>query len=189
VTPAVGTPRWRKRSDGDFEGAARPNSGRPDAAKAEAEELLKAKTALIDYRGEISRMKAGRADAPQLPVRPRRPPSGVEGCFSGPGALSRSARARRRSSSRSATSARFGGEPLQRRRRRIGPDVRAALIWQGERETAERLAGEPRTGSRRATGVREDAASKVPKVAPNELEARRLFYAAERDFAKPEGRG
>jgi len=43
---------------GDFEGAA-ADLRKEEAGKAEADELLKARFALIDARGEISRMKAG----------------------------------------------------------------------------------------------------------------------------------
>jgi hypothetical protein len=58
-------------------------------------------------------------------------------------------------------------------------------ILEGDRAAAERVAGADAFPPRYWEYAK-DAASKVPKVPSHELEARRLFYAAEKEYAKTE---
>jgi len=186
VTPALWNAAMAKASAGDFEGAA-ADLRQENAGKAEADELLRARTALIDSRGEISRMRAGQPIAlnyrSDLGERKR-----VEGV------LQRAwvARLEIRQGEETvfveigdicAGSVADLVQPSESMRHRHA----LLCILEGEREPAERLAGGPDGFPARYWEYAKDAASKVPRVAPHELEARRLFYAAERDFAKPDG--
>jgi len=66
-------------------------------------------------------------------------------------------------------------------------DLRAFAVLcflEGDRESAERLAADGVADRYRE--VAKAAASKLPKPSARELEARRRFYAAEREFAKPD---
>ncbi|HLY11037.1 MAG TPA: hypothetical protein VKW04_17175, partial [Planctomycetota bacterium] len=58
-------------------------------------------------------------------------------------------------------------------------------LLEGSRDAAERLVGADGFPPR-YWDYAKDAASNIPRVAPHELEARRLLYSAERDFAKPD---
>lgn len=59
----------------------------------------------------------------------------------------------------------------------------ALCLLEGDREAADRLAGADAVPDR-YRGIAKTAASRVPKTSARELEARRKFYAAEREFAK-----
>src|SRR6185295_13948984 len=58
-------------------------------------------------------------------------------------------------------------------------------LLEGDREPAERLAGIDALPPR-YWGYAKDAAAKVPRPSPREMEARNRFYAAETEFGKPE---
>src|SRR5581483_6794907 len=58
-------------------------------------------------------------------------------------------------------------------------------LLEGDREAAERLTGLEALPPR-YWGYAKDAASKVPKPSPRDMEARGRFYAAEAEFAKAE---
>jgi hypothetical protein len=72
----------------------------------------------------------------------------------------------------------------------VGPrtdeDLRAFAVLcllEGDRDAAERLASDV---PERYRDIAKTAATRVPKTPARELEARRRFYAAEREFAKPD---
>lgn len=74
-----------------------------------------------------------------------------------------------------------------------GSDGRRGLallcILEGDRPAAERALGDaPSSIPARYWDYAKDAASNIPKMIPRELEARRLFYPAEREWEKPETR-
>src|SRR5579859_2109192 len=188
--PAVAAAVWNaamtKASAGDFEGGAA--EFRKDAAgNPEADDLLRAGAAIRESRGELSRLAAGLSIAlnyrSELGDRKR-----VEGVLVRAWASRLEIRQGEETIFVEITDILAGSvaeickpsEPLRRR-------YALLCLLEGDREGAERLAGGPDAFPARYWDYARDAASKVPKVPSHELEARRLFYAAERDFARPEG--
>ncbi|HVR86016.1 MAG TPA: hypothetical protein VMU54_16970, partial [Planctomycetota bacterium] len=186
VPPAVWNAAMSKASAGDFEGAA-AELRREEAGKPEADDLVRAGAALRESRGEMSRLAAGSPIAldyrSDLGDRKR-----VEGVL----VRAWAARLEIRRGEETvfvemtdilASSVAEICKPSESLRRRYA----LLCLLEGDRDGAERLAGGPDAFPARYWDYAKDAASKVPKVAPHELEARRLFYSAESDFAKPEG--
>ncbi|HEV3029900.1 MAG TPA: hypothetical protein VG457_20140 [Planctomycetota bacterium] len=186
VTPAVWNAAMTKASAGDFESAA-AELRREEAGKPEADDLIRAGAALRDSRGEISRLPAGSAIAldyrGDLGDRKR-----VEGVLVRAWAARLEIRRGEETVfveitdilASSVAELCKASESLRRR-------YALLCLLEGDREGAERLAGGPDAFPARYWAYAKDAASKVPRVAPRELEARRLFYSAECDFTKPDG--
>jgi len=188
VAPSVTSPRWlaamTMASGGDFAGAA-SELRKEDATSPEAVDLEQARNAAAESRAEISRWPAGQ-------------PIGVT--------VRGETGDRKRVEG---TLVRGGPHRLEIRRGEetvtieLGDICASSLIdlcrpspalhrryallclLEGESEYAERFIGKDAFPARYWEYAR-DAASKLPKVPARELEARRLFYAAERDYGKPE---
>ncbi len=184
VTPALWLAAMTKASAGDFDGAAGDLRKEP-AGNQEADALLQSKAALINSRGEVSRQPAGQPIAViyrgETGDRKR-----VEGTLLRGGPHRLEIRQGEETvfveiSDISAGTLAAICRPSEVLRRRYA----LLCILEGDREPAERLAGADAFPSRYWEYAK-DAASKVPRVPVRELEARRLFYAAEREFAKPE---
>ncbi|MBV8879489.1 MAG: hypothetical protein JO332_05985, partial [Planctomycetaceae bacterium] len=184
VSPALWTAAMEKATAGDFDGAA-AELRKEAAGRREADDLLQAQAALLESRKEISRLPAGqpvgltyrsdlgdrkRIEGTVLRAGPHRLELkvGEETAFVEIGDVSAGTLAEICKPS----------EVLKRR-------YALLCLLEGDREAAERLVGADAFPPRTWDYAR-DAAPKVPKVPVRELEARRLFYAAERDFAKPE---
>jgi hypothetical protein len=184
VTPALWLAAMTKASAGDFDGAAGELRKEP-AGNQEADALLQSKAALVDSRGEVAKLAAGspiavtyrgetgdrkRAEGTVLRSGPHRLEirQGEETVFV-------------EISDLSAGSLAEICRPSEVLRRRYA----LLCILEGDREPAERLAGADAFPAR-YWDYAKDAAAKVPRVPVRELEARRLFYAAEREFAKTE---
>lgn len=187
VSPALWAAAMAKASAFDFEGAA-SELRKEDAGKAQADDLVQAGTALLQSRQELSSLPAGQPIAvtyrSDLGDRKR-----VDGVL----VRAWSARLEIKQGEETVfveiTDVTAGSlvelcHPSTSLRRRYA----LLCLLEGDRDSAERLVG-PEAFPARYWDYAKEAASKLPKVAPHELEARRLFYAAERDFAKPETQG
>jgi hypothetical protein len=186
VPPALWNSAMTKASAGDFEGAA-AELRKEEAGKPEADDLLRAGAALRESRGELSRL------APASPIAlDYRSDLGDRKRVEGVLVRAWAARLEIRQGEETvfveisdilASSVAEICKPSEIMRRRYA----LLCLLEGDREGAERLAGGPDAFPARYWDYAKDAASKVPRVAPREVEARRLFYSAERDFAKPGG--
>jgi hypothetical protein len=184
ASPALWAAAMAKASAFDFEGAA--SELRKEAAgNREADDLVQAGAALVQSRQELASLPAGqpiavtyrsdlgdrkraegvlvRAWAARLEIKQGEETIFVENTDITAGSLVELC------------------HPSTSLRRRYA----LLCLLEGDRDSAERLAGAD-AFSARYWDYAKEAASKLPKVAPHELEARRLFYAAERDFGKPE---
>jgi hypothetical protein len=184
VSPALWLAAMTKASAGNFDGAA-SELRKEDAGRAEADELVRSSVALLDSRGEVAKLAAGQpitvSYRGETGDRKR-----VEGTLlrSGPARLE--IRQGEETvfveipdiSAGSLVAICKPSDPLRRR-------YALLCILEGEREAAEQLAGADAFPAR-YWDYAKDAASKVPRVPVRELEARRLYYAAEREFAKTE---
>lgn len=184
VPSAFWTAAMGKATAGDFDGAA-ADLGRGEGGNPLADELLQAKAALADSRSEVSRLTAGqpisvtyrsetgdrkRVDGTLLRGGPARLEIGqgeetvfveiTDICADSLAAICKPS------------------EPLRRR-------YALLCLLEGEGSAAERLAGADAFPAQ-YWEYSKGAASKVPKAPARELEARRLYYAAEREFAKAE---
>jgi hypothetical protein len=184
VSPAVWNAAMAKASARDFEGAA-AEFRKETAGLAEATDVEQARDALSSARSEVQQMQAGqpisvsartesgevrkidgtlqRAGPQRLEVRVGEDQVFVEISDIMAGSLA----------------ALVKPSPILRRRFAL------LCLLEGDRASAEQLAG-PDAFPPRTWDYAKDAASKLPRVPPRELEARRLFYGAERDYGKPE---
>lgn len=171
-----------KATAGDFDGAAAEFRKEP-AGNGEADLMSTAGAALVSSRGEISKMAAGTPVAltyrNEFGERKR-----VEGTI----VQASSARLQIKQGEEvvfvevdeiSAASLVAICKPSQVLHRRYA----ALCILEGEPAAAERLVGADGFPARYWEYARD---VKVPPAPQRELEARRLFYAAEREYAKPE---
>lgn len=183
VNPALWTAAMSKATAGDLEGAAADLRKDP-AGGAEADLLVQARFALQGSREEISKFGAGHPVS--LTYH-----SGAGDLKKVEGTVIRALPTR--------LEIKQGEETVHVEIADISTGSVVALtrpsavlhrryallcILEGDREAAEKLVG-PAGFPARYWDYARDAASKLPKASPRELEARRLYQAAEKDYANP----
>jgi hypothetical protein len=184
VSPTLWAAAMAKATAGDFEGGAAELRKDP-AGNPEADDLLHAGGAISGAREELSKFPAG-----QPIVVTFRSESGeikkIEGVLTRAWGSRFEIRQGEETVFVEFTDLTAGSvADLVKPSATIRPRFALLCLLEGDREGAERLAGADAFPSR-YWDYAKDAAAKVPKVPPRELEARRLFYAAEREFSKPE---
>ncbi|MBI3854210.1 MAG: hypothetical protein HY293_00815 [Planctomycetes bacterium] len=187
--------RWdaamAKASARDFEGAV-ADLGRAAAeigddavksdARADADLIQRARTLLNDGQAAISRLPRGQAIALH-----HRSESGERKQIEGTVLRAGNGRVEIRRGDDSVfieaddVAARSLGVPGDADRRAFA----VLCLLEGDREGAERLAGGEALAPR-YWDYAKDAAAKVPRPSPRDVEARNRYYAAEREFAKNE---